>query len=77
LNLEHFNRIDVLPTHWHTHIRHLTPAISRFKLNTDDEWLFWTDALGVGVFAAAGANAAYAKEVQWWGCAVAGPSLNN
>ena len=44
----------------------------RYGWSTEGEWLFWTDALGVGVFAAAGANVADDHKVQWWGCAVSG-----
>ena len=39
-------------------------ASRRLRLTVDDEWLFWTDTLGLGVFAA---NGAYA------GCSAAHP----
>ena len=32
----------------------------RLRLTTDDEWLFWTDTLGLGVFAANGAHTGFA-----------------
>lgn len=46
----------------------------RFKLGADDEWLFWTDAIGVGVFAATGAHTASTKTptVHLSGCAICG-----
>lgn len=39
----------------------LWPPLSRkWKLTTTGEWIFWTDALGLGVFAASGAQTAAA-----------------
>lgn len=35
-----------------------TPLSDRFGLSTEDEWVFWTDTLGLGVFAALGAKTA-------------------
>ena len=32
---------------------------SRFHVSSDDEWLFWIDSLGLGVFAVNGANTAH------------------
>lgn len=44
------------------------------KLSVDDEWLFWTDSVGLGVFAALGAQTAVfmPMRVHFGGCAVAG-----
>mmetsp|Transcript_3198 Transcript_3198/g.7668 ORF Transcript_3198/g.7668 Transcript_3198/m.7668 type:complete len:338 (+) Transcript_3198:97-1110(+) len=53
----------------------LWPRLSNvLKLHTDDEWLFWTDSIGLGVFAALGAQTAVERpeEVHAGACAVAG-----
>lgn len=54
------------------------PRLSmRYQLTSRGEWLFWTDALGLGVFAAVGAHKAArlrvdGEEVHFLGCAVCG-----
>mmetsp|Transcript_31502 Transcript_31502/g.91094 ORF Transcript_31502/g.91094 Transcript_31502/m.91094 type:complete len:323 (-) Transcript_31502:14-982(-) len=51
------------------------PRLSHaLRLSTDDEWLFWTDTVGLGVFAALGAQTAVTMpvEVHCGACAAAG-----
>eukprot|EP01062_Namystynia_karyoxenos_P069456 TRINITY_DN64951_c0_g1_i1.p1 TRINITY_DN64951_c0_g1~~TRINITY_DN64951_c0_g1_i1.p1 ORF type:complete len:446 (+),score=126.80 TRINITY_DN64951_c0_g1_i1:83-1339(+) len=52
----------------------LWPKLARwYGWSANDEWLFWTDALGVGVFAAAGADTGWKRGgVTALGCAVCG-----
>eukprot|EP00747_Dinoflagellata_sp_TGD_P219926 gnl/TRDRNA2_/TRDRNA2_91954_c0_seq1.p1 gnl/TRDRNA2_/TRDRNA2_91954_c0~~gnl/TRDRNA2_/TRDRNA2_91954_c0_seq1.p1 ORF type:complete len:379 (+),score=32.05 gnl/TRDRNA2_/TRDRNA2_91954_c0_seq1:65-1201(+) len=53
----------------------LWPRLSnRFHLTATDEWLFWTDTLGLGVFAAAGAHSGSCLEprLHILGCAMCG-----
>jgi uncharacterized membrane protein YeiH len=40
------------------------PLSMKFKLTSSGEWLFWTDAIGLGVFAAAGASVAVAHDAE-------------
>lgn len=53
----------------------LWPRLSRaLRLRTSDEWLFWTDTVGLGAFAALGAHKAAAIEppVHFGACAASG-----
>jgi len=51
------------------------PYVSRrFRLSVDDEWVFWTDAVGVGVFGAAGAHTGDQAGIYFAGCALCGMS---
>ena len=48
------------------------PARLKLRISADDEWLFWTDTLGLGVFAASGAHKADIKGVTPLGCVICG-----
>lgn len=51
------------------------PLSHRFRLTSGDEWLFWTDTLGLGVFAATGAYSGFSLEGQklhFFACACCG-----
>jgi len=46
--------------------------VRKFRFSTEDEWLFWTDAIGVGVFAATGARTGQLHGATVYGCALCG-----
>ena len=48
------------------------PARLKLRISADDEWLFWTDTLGLGVFAASGAHKADIKGATSLGCVICG-----
>mmetsp|Transcript_88473 Transcript_88473/g.184889 ORF Transcript_88473/g.184889 Transcript_88473/m.184889 type:complete len:287 (-) Transcript_88473:86-946(-) len=51
------------------------PQLSKaFKLSLNDDWLFWTDTLGLGVFAALGAQTAASmpQKIHFGFCSVSG-----
>lgn len=54
----------------------LWPRLSQLlRLTINDEWLFWTDTLGLAVFAGLGAHTAASVEqprIHWGACAISG-----
>ena len=46
--------------------------VRRWKFSTEDEWIFWTDAVGVGIFAATGAHTAVRFDASVYGSAICG-----